>query len=83
VPTVARLRGVRVVLYPNDHPPPHVHALRRDGAWARLALNCPAGPVTLMDQQGFRTEHIVEIGEVVAMKLLLICQQWKSIHGQI
>jgi hypothetical protein len=81
MPTVARVGSVRVAIYSNDHPPPHVHAIRRDGAWARLALNCPTGPVTLMDQSGFRRAEIIEIGETVAANLAPICEQWRRIHG--
>jgi hypothetical protein len=81
MPTVARVGIVRVAIYPNDHPPPHVHAIRRDGAWAWLALNCPDGPVTLMDQSGFRLAEITPIGEAVAADLVSICEQWRRIHG--
>lgn len=27
MPTVLRVAGLRVVIYPNDHPPAHVHVL--------------------------------------------------------
>lgn len=27
MPTVLRIGGLRVVIYPNDHPPAHVHVL--------------------------------------------------------
>jgi hypothetical protein len=62
---------VRVALYANDHPPPHIHAIRRDRAWPRLALNCPDGPVTLIDQSGFR----------LVADLASICERWKVLHG--
>jgi hypothetical protein len=78
---VARVRNVRVVLYANDHPPPHVHALRPGGAWARFALNCPDGPVTLMDQSGFRVAEITALGETVAADLAAICGTWRRYHG--
>lgn len=81
MPTVARVGNVRVAIYANDHPPPHVHAIRRDGAWARLALNCPDGPVALIDQSGFRRAEIAVIGRVVAADLESICEQWRRIHG--
>jgi len=54
MPTVLTIGNTRVVIYTNDHPPPHVHAVRRDGALAKPELNCPAGPVTLVEQSGFR-----------------------------
>ncbi|MFN3930523.1 MAG: DUF4160 domain-containing protein [Brevundimonas sp.] len=44
-------RRFRVVVYSNDHPPPHVHAIGPDGD-ARFLLNCPDGPVALWDYEG-------------------------------
>jgi hypothetical protein len=79
--TVVRVRNVRVALYANDHPPPHVHAIRRGGAWARLALNCPDGPVTLIDQSGFRIAEVIEIGDAVAADIASICRRWRELHG--
>jgi hypothetical protein len=70
-----------VAIYANDHPPPHEHAIRRDGASAKLALNCPHGPVTLVGQRGFRAVEIVEIGNAVAADLDRICTRWGAIHG--
>ncbi|MCY4396412.1 MAG: DUF4160 domain-containing protein [Rhodospirillaceae bacterium] len=31
MPTVLRLDGLRVVIYPNDHRPAHVHVVGGDG----------------------------------------------------
>jgi len=35
VPTILRIDGWRVVVYPNDHPPAHVHVIGpgRGGLW--------------------------------------------------
>jgi hypothetical protein len=46
-----------------------------------LALNCPDGPVTLIDQSGFRLAEISAIGEMVAANMTAICEQWRRIHG--
>jgi Domain of unknown function (DUF4160) len=72
---------VRVVIYSNDHPPPHVHAIRRGGARAKFGLNCPHGPVTLLDQSGFRAAEIAEIGAAIAKELPSTCSQWSAVHG--
>jgi hypothetical protein len=69
------------VIYPNDHPRPHIHAVRRDGALAKFALNCPAGPVILIEQAGFRAAEIQEVGTAVAADLSSICIKWRAIHG--
>jgi len=42
------LDGLRVVVYPNDHRPAHVHVIGR-GCEAVFNLNCPAGPVELRE----------------------------------
>ena len=81
MPTVLTIRDIRIVIYSNDHPPPHVHAIRRDGAWARLRLNCPAGPVELMDQEGFRGAAIAALMHGVGARLPAICAKWRDIHG--
>jgi hypothetical protein len=73
VPTVLTIRNIRVAIYSNDHPPPHVHAIRRGGALAKLQLNCPDGPVTLVGQTGFRAAEIAGIGMAVASVLPTMC----------
>ncbi len=81
VPTVLTIRNIRVAIYANDHPPPHVPAVRPGGARAKLELNCPSGPVRLIDQTGFRRVDILEIGAAVAAALETICAEWRRIHG--
>ena len=81
VPTVLTIRNIRVAIYANDHPPPHVHAIRRGGGRVKFELNCPDGPVRLVDQTGFRRTEIVEIGAAIAAELEAICAEWRRIHG--
>ena len=81
VPTVLTIRNIRVAIYANDHPPPHVHAIRPGGGRAKFDLNCPNGPVRLVDQTGFRRVGIAEIGAAVAEELESICAEWRRIHG--
>ena len=42
MPTVHRYDGLRVVIYPNDHRPAHVHVKGADGE-AVFILHCPEG----------------------------------------
>jgi hypothetical protein len=81
VPPILTARNVRVAIYSNDHPPPHVHALRPGGARSEFDLCCPHGPVTLREQSGFRLSEINEIGAAMATELPAICAKWKAIHG--
>jgi len=42
MPTILRFNGLRVVVYPNDHRPAHVHVIGA-GCEAVFNLNCPDG----------------------------------------
>jgi hypothetical protein len=74
-------RNVRIVVYSNDHPPAHVHALAA-GREARFVLNCPDGPVELWDHVGpWKLAELNEIGGEIAERLAECCRTWKDIHG--
>jgi uncharacterized protein DUF4160 len=60
VPTVLRWHGLRVVIYPNDHRPAHVHVIGSDHE-AAFHLGCPDGPVELRENYGFRSGQVLEI----------------------
>jgi hypothetical protein len=83
MPTVLQLRNIRVVIYPNDHPPPHVHAVRGRDARAKFALHCPTGPVELLEQVGFKLGDVREIGAAIAAVLPGICAKWSEFHGRV
>jgi len=43
MPTALTIFGLRVVIYPNDHRPAHVHIIG-NGCEAVFNLHCPKGP---------------------------------------
>jgi len=80
MPTVLRFGGLRVVIYPNDHRPAHVHVIGQ-GHEAVFELNCPAGPVILRENYGFSRRDLARIQEVLLQNLAALCSAWESIHG--
>ena len=62
MPTVLRLDGLRVVIYPNDHRPAHVHVTGAGGE-AVFVLHCPDGPPTLRESSGFSLQAVARILE--------------------
>ena len=52
MPTVLKVFGLRVVIYPNDHRPAHVHIIG-NGCEAVFNLHCPKGPPELRENYGF------------------------------
>jgi hypothetical protein len=80
MPTVLRFDGLRVVIYPNDPRPSHVHAIGH-GNEAVIRLNCPAGPVELRENYGFPKRELAHIQSVLTEHLEELCRAWEGIHG--
>jgi hypothetical protein len=80
MPTVLRLGGLRVVIYPNDHRPAHVHVIGAQGE-AVFILNCPDGPLELRESFGFRLSDLHRIESQLGNSLIDLCSKWRTIHG--
>jgi hypothetical protein len=80
MPTVMRIRGLRVVIWTNDHRPSHVHVMGAEGE-ATFNLNCPDGPLALRESFGFRLSDLNRIAEALAEAVGALCEQWRMIHG--
>ncbi len=79
-PTVFGFEGLRVMIYPNDHPPAHVHVVGR-GCEAVFNLNCPAGPAGLRENYGFSRREIRHASAALADRPAELCRAWEQIHG--
>ena len=80
MPTVFRLGGLRVVVYPNDHRPAHVHVIG-GGCEAVFLLNCPAGPVELRENYDFSSGQLAAIAAELTARIAQLCSEWERIHG--
>lgn len=80
MPTILPIDSLRVVIYPNDHRPAHVHVVGADGE-AVFVLNCPDGPPELRDLYGFKLTEVRRIQEVLAARLTSLCNSWRKFHG--
>lgn len=79
MPTILRIGSLRVVIYPNDHRPAHVHVIG-DGEVV-FNLNCPDGPLELRESYGFNRSDVVRIEADLAGHLSTLCSEWRNIHG--
>jgi Domain of unknown function (DUF4160) len=70
---------MRVVIYPNDHRPAHVHVIG-GGCEAVFNLNCSAGPAELRENYGFSRREIARIESVLTDHLNVLCGEWERIH---
>jgi len=80
MPTVLRIGGLRVVIWPNDHRPAHVHVKGADGE-AVFNLRCPGGPPVLRESYGFRLTDLNRIEDALAAAITALCAEWRTIHG--
>ena len=81
MPTVFRLDGLRVVMFPNDHQPAHVHVIGA-GKEAVFTLQCPHGPPKLRASYGFGHRDVNRISEGLTQALQVLCEEWGKIHGR-
>lgn len=81
MPKVADIGGSRVVIYPNDHRPAHVHVIGGGGE-AVFNLRCPDGPVELREVYGFSRAETARIKEGLRARLGALCTEWERIHGR-
>ena len=79
MPTVARIGALRVVVYPNDHRPAHVHVIGA-GQEAVFNLNCPNGPPELREDYGFSIAQLNRVSAALAADLEHLCAEWSRIH---
>jgi hypothetical protein len=80
MPTFRRIFGLRVVIYPNDHRPAHVHVVG-NGCEAVFKLHCPEGPPELRENYGFSRNDLGKIMNKLAPKVAALCSEWGRIHG--
>jgi hypothetical protein len=80
MPTILRLDGLRVTIYPNDHRPAHVHVIGRS-CEAVFNLNCPGGPVELRENYRFSRPELAAIRKMLSESLQHLCRAWEEIHG--
>ena len=81
MPTVFRFEGLRVVIYPADHRPAHVHVIGAKGE-AVLNLNCRSGPPELRQSYGFSLPEVNHSRNVLEDHLIAPCAEWRKIHGR-
>jgi hypothetical protein len=73
-------KGRRVVIYANDHLPPHVHVIGTE-EHARFELLCDLGQVRLLSNIGFRLVQLRQVEIYLRTHLDHLCTEWGRIHG--
>ena len=80
MPAILRLGKLRVVIYTNDHRPPHVHVIG-SGAAARVALGEEDERPWLMTNEGLSRRQLGQALVEIGRNRDLLVQRWREIHG--
>lgn len=83
MPTILNTNGLRVVVYPADHRPAHVHVVGADFEVV-FVLNCPGGPIELRNiGAGKVTKTKAErIRQILVPHPADLCSAWRKHHGR-
>jgi hypothetical protein len=81
MPAVATILGLRVMIYPNDHRPAHVHVIG-GGLEAIFDLHCPDGPLEVRENYGFSRSDVRRLKAALHREIVALCENWSLIHGQ-
>ncbi len=81
MPTIVRFAGYRVVIYPNDHRPEHVHVIGK-GVGVVFEVNCPDGDIVLRENYGASRKQASQIRRQLKPFQGRICAAWEEVHGE-
>lgn len=78
MPTLLRINGYRVVIYPADHEPMHVHVINAGGE-AVIEIGQEA---RLIRSGGMKEKAIQEARVIVQNNAAMLAEAWEEIHGE-
>lgn len=80
MPTILRFQGFRVVIYPNDHLPPHVHVIKGSGE-VRIDLGNEQSTPKLLTVSGKISDRdVAKALCLVTNHQVSLLAKWREIH---
>lgn len=81
MPQVMKVDGFTFHMYPNDHPPPHVHVCR-SGTWCVVLLGNGEEPVSLRENVDMKPIDARRAVWLVAAAWELLLARWRKLHAE-
>lgn len=78
MPVVMRIAGYRIVIFTNDHRPPHVHIIGSDG---QVVVSIEAVP-RILRIEGFSDREALKLAKEVGANADTLLKEWEVIHGK-
>ncbi|WP_017326645.1 DUF4160 domain-containing protein [Synechococcus sp. PCC 7336] len=80
MPTVLRIDGFRVAIYPNDHLPAHVHVIRAGGEVRIDLAEGRNSPILVSVLGSISNKDAIKALKLVTENRLFLLNKWKEIH---
>ena len=74
-PTIVRFRGLRAVIYPRDHVPPHIHVIGADGE-----VKFDLFSWEVLESYGYSDKSIRKMRDLLRPRTKELIKAWKEIH---
>jgi Domain of unknown function (DUF4160) len=78
MPTIFREDGFRIVIFTDDHMPPHVHIFK-SGAEVKIEL---IEPKIIKVEGKISSKDVVRAYDLVVDRQLEFLEKWEEIHGK-
>ncbi|QDZ39388.1 DUF4160 domain-containing protein [Euhalothece natronophila Z-M001] len=79
MPTVLREQGYRIVIYPNDHQPAHVHVLKAGGE-IKVDIS-KLDEIQVIEVVKMKNKEALTALNLVIKNQKLLLSKWEEIHG--
>lgn len=79
MPTIINQDGFRIIIYPDDHLPPHVHAIKNDEE-AKITIGNEDVPPTLIEAW-MNKKDTKKAMQIVMENQDTLLDAWREIHG--
>ncbi|MBN9305946.1 MAG: hypothetical protein BGO82_01065 [Devosia sp. 67-54] len=76
---ILRAHGLRIVIFTDDHPPPHVHVIGDGQAKIRLAE--VGGKPEVLEATGMKASSLKKALQAVTDHQEMLMERWRQIHG--
>lgn len=76
MPVVMRIAGYCVVIFSNDHRPPHVHIIGADG---QAVVSLETAPC-LLRLEGMSDREGLKLAKAISPHVQTLLKEWEAIH---
>ncbi len=81
MPTVLRQDGFDVLIWTDDHPPPHVHVRKAEGVLI-VNLGSEAAKPSVRESYGLKAKDERKAFELVIENQAFLLVEWRRVHGE-